>query len=573
MSLPEQVGPLGVIAAPLLWPIAAILQLLFPVILREQARAYRWACVALVTESTLLTIYWLVGRWWPQLVGAWVTPDRLLWAVVGLIVACTAAAWWRSPPTPGRPHLLEWAAFGTLFVIFMGRAVAVRRLDLGTAVGIAAACAVLHLTARRLGFAPLTTQRLFLTVLCLASAAAAEWPSPADARREPTGLWPTFHGDAARTGSLDPSDAGPSRPRVLWRYRCPGDSRLYASPAVAGGEVIVAATRTHPTGRLINTLLRLDTDTGRFVGGLDLPRAGISSPAVRGPLVVLGEGYHEDQSCRLRVVDRRSGATVGWVPTASHVESSPTLNDGRAYFGAGEDGVYGVQINGLGAVVGKALWQVTGHHVDASPLVADGTVFVGSIPGDANPHPAVLAIDASTGAVRWTKPTPLPVIAAPAFDGGRLFVALSNGKLNRDAERPAGAAWCLDPATGDRLWEFRTSAGLYASPVCYGQRVYLAGGDGVCRCLRQADGGQVWEASLGGRVVATPIVSGGAVFVLTELGLLTRLDAVTGQVVWRFDAVEEYVVDHDAHASAVLADSRIYLAAGGHVFCIGDRRE
>ena len=57
---------LAVISAPLVWPVAAILQLLFPVLLREQFRAYRWACVALVIDSIILTFHWLLARVWPD---------------------------------------------------------------------------------------------------------------------------------------------------------------------------------------------------------------------------------------------------------------------------------------------------------------------------------------------------------------------------------------------------------------------------------------------------------------------------------------------------------------------------
>jgi outer membrane protein assembly factor BamB len=163
-------------------------------------------------------------------------------------------------------------------------------------------------------------------------------------------------------------------------------------------------------------------------------------------------------------------------------------------------------------------------------------------------------------------------MAAPAIDGGRIFFALSNGKLNRDADRPAGAVFCADARTGERLWEVATSAGLYASPVCRSDHVFVGGGDGLCQCLRQSDGGVVWKTPLGQRVVASPIVSGGAVLVLTERGLLARLDAATGRVVWRFDEMEEYVTGAAVYASPILVRGRVYVCAGGHLFCIGDRQ-
>ena len=154
-----------------------------------------------------------------------------------------------------------------------------------------------------------------------------------------------------------------------------------------------------------------------------------------------------------------------------------------------------------------------------------------------------------------------------------MFYTLSNGKLNRDADQPAGAVWCVDAATGERLWEIATAAGQYAGPVCYDRHVFIAGGNGLCQCLRQNDGGPVWQTPLGQRIVASPIVSGGAMFVMTQDGRLVKLDAATGRIVWDFDDIDEYVLNRDAHASPILHGGRIYLAAGGRVFCIGDRGE
>jgi outer membrane protein assembly factor BamB len=127
--------------------------------------------------------------------------------------------------------------------------------------------------------------------------------------------------------------------------------------------------------------------------------------------------------------------------------------------------------------------------------------------------------------------------------------------------------------TGERRWRVSTTAGHYAGPVCYREHVFIVGGDGLCQCLRQTGGGRVWQTPLGQRILASPIVSGGAMFVVTQDGRLVKLDAATGRIVWQFDEIEEYVSGRDAHASPILHGGRIYLAAGGRLFCIGDRGE
>jgi outer membrane protein assembly factor BamB len=577
-SISESVVPLAVIAAPLLWPIAAILQLLFPVILRDRLRAYRWACAALVTESVLLILNWILDRVWPGHVPA----DGFIWTLVAVTVAAALAAAWQRPEVSSRPLRVEWLAFAALLVLFGGRATVAAATgtfewNLGAALGTAAAFALVHLGVRRLFSSPvwLSTQRLFLVTWCLASVMAAYQPHQSPSSSDGHFMsddWPTFRFDARRTGSTDAADAGPKLPHVLWRFRCPGDARLYASPVVVGSEIIAIATQSDPTGgRLFNRLYRLDATSGKLIGSIELPRAGISSPAVRGPLVIVGEGYHEDRDCHLRVVDRRSGTVVGSLPTTSHVESSPALDGNKVYFGAGEDGVIGIELTDEG--LPRPLWHRRGDHVDASPAVAGGAVYVGSVTGDAGQSPVLIDLDLATGGEIWRVPTALPAIAAPAVDSDRVYFALGNGKLNRDAERPAGALWCLSTKTGERLWEVRSPASLYASPVCSDKRVVIARGDGIIQCLHQVDGREDWQASVGGRVVSGPVVSGGAVYVLAESGLLVRLDATTGRERWRFSDLEEAAPAGDVRASPVLAGGRLFVAVGGYLFCIGDRGE
>jgi outer membrane protein assembly factor BamB len=403
--------------------------------------------------------------------------------------------------------------------------------------------------------------------------AAILQPAPVvNAGDEPTGDWPTFRGSPQRTGSIDADDPGATEPRIVWRYRLPQPGDIHASPAAAGDAIICAAAHATATGdRTFGRLYCVHPRSGKLLQSIDVPRSGISSPAVRGPLVILGEGFHEDQDCRLRIADRRTGSVVASFPTASHVESSPALDGARVYFGAGDDGIYGVDLGDGHSP--RQLWHVEGYHVDAGPLVAGETVYTGSVEGDRFRVLCLLAIDAASGAIRWKRPITLPSMAAPAIDSARVFFTLSNGKLNRDAEKPAGAVYCADARTGEWIWEVATSAGQYATPVCWKERVFVAGGDGVCRCLRQHDGGEDWQTPLGQRVVASPVVSGGAMMVLTEQGQLVKLDAASGRILWKFEGMEQYVTSGDVYASPILAHGRVYVCAGGHLFCIGDHRE
>ena len=54
---------LAVIGLPALLPLVALLQLLFPTMLRDQARHYRRAVRVVLAQSTLIFLHWALLRW------------------------------------------------------------------------------------------------------------------------------------------------------------------------------------------------------------------------------------------------------------------------------------------------------------------------------------------------------------------------------------------------------------------------------------------------------------------------------------------------------------------------------
>src|SRR5262249_18093090 len=148
---------------------------------------------------------------------------------------------------------------------------------------------------------------------------------------------------------------------------------------VDGDRVFIAGA--HSSGFSTHgRLYCLDRNTGKELWSFDdggNVKQVFSTPCVSAGKVYLGEGFHQDRECKLYCLDAGSGEKKREFATGSHTESSPTVVNGRVYFGAGDDGVYCAD-----AETGKEVWHYPGLHVDSSPAVAGGRVYAGSGVGD-----------------------------------------------------------------------------------------------------------------------------------------------------------------------------------------------
>ncbi len=180
----------------------------------------------------------------------------------------------------------------------------------------------------------------------------------------------------------------------------------------------------------------------------------------------------------------------------------------------------------------QALWNepISGQVIDSSPAVANGTLYVGSydLNGD------LYALDASTGAVRWTFPTgpgnTFPSIhSSPAVSNGVVYVGAQDHNL-----------YAIDAATGVERWHFTTGSAIYSSPVVANGVVYFGSFDHSIYAISAATGQKLWNHSLGSQVISNPAVANGVVYETSSSGdELYALDATTGTTKWTYIGVDE----------------------------------
>ncbi len=370
--------------------------------------------------------------------------------------------------------------------------------------------------------------------------------------------WPMFRAGPARRGAPENAES-PVQGGVQWTFdHVP---TFYSSPTVVGNRVYVTSA-DKGVYRDSGSIYCLDADTGAIVWVTrpDGYRATFSSPAVSGNRLVVGEGLHFTQNARVVCVDisPEAGGRILWeYRTASHVESSPCISDGRAYIGAGDDGYYCFELEPDAEGNAQVVWHLPGEEypdAETPPVVADGKVFVGlGVGGN-----AVCCLDAETGDELWRVETPYPVMSPPTVANGRVFVGMGNGNFIQTAEQvlqaelrklkdegagpdriaearnrlqPAGEVWAINVENPQDRWTVSVPRTVLGAVAASDGKLYFGSRDGHLHCITQ-DGQEVGKWNAHEPIVASPACTDRCVYFVTASGRLYALDRETLQPVW-----------------------------------------
>lgn len=264
----------------------------------------------------------------------------------------------------------------------------------------------------------------------------------------------------------------------------------------------------------------------------------ISSPLVVGEVVYVGS---TDGS--LYAVNRGDGTQRWKFDAKGPISSSPAFHDGLVFISSLDGLVYAIDA-GTGqskwtfATKGERRFTAPGIHgaiprtermpdpfdvFTSSPAVANGIVYIGS--GDQH----LYALDANTGALRWSFATGDVVHASPAIANGVVII----GSWDRNL-------YALDAQTGRERWRYTTGndttiynqIGIASSATVSSGAVFVGGRDGKFHSVDFATGAVRWvHNNNGGWTIASPAVRNGIVYFPTSDGTRFKaLDAATGDV-------------------------------------------
>lgn len=207
-----------------------------------------------------------------------------------------------------------------------------------------------------------------------------------------------------------------------------------------------------------------------------------------------------------------------------------------------------------------------------TPVIYKDLVIISSLTSGWGPHGKgahrYWAMDKQNGnLVWWSDPGGKPLdttYATPVVKDDRLYSAMADG-----------AAVCLDPATGEKIWHVPLSKrGINASVVVEDGLVVVGHGEenlntttmGSLIALNAADGSEAWRVDGLRAGYASPIVVGGLVYCPDNSANLHCLDLKTGETLWKLN------YGNEAKGSPIYADGKVYAGEVGgkyHIMKVG----
>jgi outer membrane protein assembly factor BamB len=340
-----------------------------------------------------------------------------------------------------------------------------------------------------------------------------------------------FHANPAHTGIYE-GTAPQKQPTVKWAFKAGGP--IVGSPAIADGVVYIGAMDGH--------LYAIDQQTGKEKWNFKSRMPIQSTPAVSGGMI-----YFVSSAGSLAALDLATGkpkwvlpmeyerrfeaknlhglpSPAQTIPDAWDVyTSSPTVVNGKVYYGSGDGGVYAAD-----AQTGTLLWKFsTKDVVHASPAVVNNIVYIGSWDS------YFYAIDADTGQQKWafkagednTIHNQVGFQSSATVVDGTVYVGC------RDAH-----VYALDASTGAKKWDYPASKSwVNTTPTVRDGVVYAGTSDSSRFMALDAKTGRLrWNFIAGGYIFSSPALAGDLAYFGDHNGKLYAIDIKTGKPAWEF---------------------------------------
>lgn len=285
---------------------------------------------------------------------------------------------------------------------------------------------------------------------------------------------------------------------------------------------------------------------------VDLAAASLCTPLVTSKFIAVG---HErgvslvEPNGDLRCTFEARGEVIG----------RPATDGALIFFGSTNYIFYAID------AACREVWKfATRDRIKSDALYEGGRVFLSSYDGH------VYALDAASGAQRWTFPPPEPpleealaALAAEVVAGeiGAPRKVVSATRTLAIPSIPPAAGVSADPTT--EVGDFS-----YSSPVIAAGVLYIGNLDGHIYALGVSDGRLLWRFATGAAVTSTPIVAERILYTGSNDTVIYALELSTAEgtapsVLWQY-ATRDWV-----NSTAALADGVLYVGSNDrHVYAL-----
>lgn len=174
------------------------------------------------------------------------------------------------------------------------------------------------------------------------------------------------------------------------------------------------------------------------------------------------------------------------------------------------------------------LWHYDSQDRDlqlSAPVVADGVVYIASQAATVGHSGHLVALDETTGAVKWDVANEDLTMLPPVVRGGRVLVV----------ERSGGQRVFLavDATTGQELWR---SPAIRGTPIATDDAVWLIANDNFVLALALTDGRELFKRPVSADTAGALTLVDDVVYVGDPDGLLLALNAADGALLWQATA-------------------------------------
>ncbi|MBA2286105.1 MAG: PQQ-binding-like beta-propeller repeat protein, partial [Ktedonobacteraceae bacterium] len=265
---------------------------------------------------------------------------------------------------------------------------------------------------------------------------------------------------------------------VTWRYRTGG--AILASPVVVKGVVYVGSS----DGYLYAIDAKSGSLHWHHRAGPANDAMTVFGPGVANGLVIAASSDEVAKSY-VFAVNASTGAEVWRVSIAHQLPSDVKIVNGTVYLAATALSVAGgptitdSYIYAFNAKDGSKLWRSSkiGAQILVAPTVANGHVYTGAQDG------TMVAFDAKTGAQTWRHNANGPIYASPQIVNGVVYFGVgstvhdnkgTSHSVTVDATKTDGAIIALDATTGSLRWRHQLAGYDGASFMIHGNALFVA---------------------------------------------------------------------------------------------------